>query len=821
MPEPAKRTAPSPVVEPASKRTALQTAQELPTELGEYIVRDVKLLQQLGWRRFIQQRRPVSDFASLDNVYHPAKRLLHFYKHRGAPVKFSTPPWTRRQVKRALARGPHKSSLEYLDFLREEFVDMISKGQWIILPASVATDLPGLRVSPPGVVPQRDRRPRWICDYSWWDVNNETLPLAALESMQFGHALERILREILLSNPAYGPVNMLKVDISDGFYRVDLNVDDIPKLGVAFPTRPGEEKLIAFPLVLPMGWKNSPPIFSTATETIADLANARIRRQRHPAPHPLDELAATIPSPSPLEAKSPVDGPPMPAARDTKTRSPVAAVQPTATRDVFPAGTPAAACSTAPAARDPSLPSPTRPLSYIDVFVDDFVALAQEVPNSRRVRRILLHAIDDVFRPLSDTDVPSRREPVSLKKLRQGDCSWGTIKLVLGWVIDSVNLTIHLPPHRVERLAEVLASIPPTQRRTSTKKWHKVLGELRSMSIALPGARNIFSAMQNALSKKSGSRVALDKGVHHALDDFRWLHENISTRPTRIAELIPLAPSAEGHHDASGAGAGGVWFPGPLLVPRRGFQAGQPLLWRLRWPEYITKRLVTDSNPHGTLTNSDLELAGGLLHLDAITQAFDVRERTLLSKGDNLNTTYWERKGSATTDKPPAYLLRLFGIHQRFHRYVPRFDYLSGASNHIADALSRDFHLTWPLLVDSLERFLPQHVGYQVWTPSPQIVSAVISALLRKRSQRESLLVVPPMPTLSGTYGSISSPLSWASTPFSKPSKTKFQSFKSSPNEFVAENLLPANVQFGLDRLKITYGSLHRRSSTWGPMTRG
>jgi hypothetical protein len=33
--------------------------------------------------------------------------------------------------------------------------------------------------------------------------------------------------------------------------------------------------------------------------------------------------------------------------------------------------------------------------------------------------------------------------------------------------------------------------------------------------------------------------------------------------------------------------------------------------------------------------------------------------------------------------------------------------------------------------------------------------------------------------------------------------------------------LLPANVQFGLDRLKITYGSLHRRSSTWGPRTHG
>ena len=104
-------------------------------------------------------------------------------------------------------------------------------------------------------------RPRWICDYSWSNVNADTLPLAAMEAMQFGHALDRILREILLANPAFGPVRLMKVDISDGLYRIDLNVDDIPKLGVVFPTLNGEEPLIAFPLVLPMGWKNSPPIF--------------------------------------------------------------------------------------------------------------------------------------------------------------------------------------------------------------------------------------------------------------------------------------------------------------------------------------------------------------------------------------------------------------------------------------------------------------------------------------------------------------------------------------------------------------------------------
>jgi hypothetical protein len=67
---------------------------------------------------------------------------------------------------------------------------------------------------------------------------------------------------------------MIKLDLSDGFYRIGLIVDDIPKLGVIFPTLPGEEPLIAFPLVLPMGWKNSPPIFCTATETIADRGSS-------------------------------------------------------------------------------------------------------------------------------------------------------------------------------------------------------------------------------------------------------------------------------------------------------------------------------------------------------------------------------------------------------------------------------------------------------------------------------------------------------------------------------------------------------------------
>ena len=48
---------------------------------------------------------------------------------------------------------------------------------------------------------------------------------------------------------------MLKADLSDGFYRIGLNPEDAPKLGLVFPEIHGGEQLVAIPLTLPMGWK--------------------------------------------------------------------------------------------------------------------------------------------------------------------------------------------------------------------------------------------------------------------------------------------------------------------------------------------------------------------------------------------------------------------------------------------------------------------------------------------------------------------------------------------------------------------------------------
>ena len=117
------------------------------------------------------------------------------------------------------------------------------------------------------------------------------------------------------------------------------------------------------------------------------------------------------------------------------------------------------------------------------------------------------------------------------------------------------------------------------------------------------------------------------------------------------AELIPLAAATEGHHDAFGTSVGGIWFPSPSLKPQEGYK-NEPVVWRLKWPEFIVDKLVSSDNPNGSIPNSDLGLVGGLLHLEALAQCFDTQERTVLSKTDNLNVLFWQRKASSSSDKP-------------------------------------------------------------------------------------------------------------------------------------------------------------------------
>jgi hypothetical protein len=215
--------------------------------------------------------------------------------------------------------------------------------------------------------------------------------MAPKEAMQFGRALQRVLAKIVHADPRYGPVHLSKIDIADGFYRVGLKWADIPKLGVALPTSPGRPPLVAFPLALPMGWVESPPYFTTFSETACDLANmslcTSVMPLEHGAVHRLEAVAVTPPPERTAAAKD----------KGEATR---------VTHRGKHQGHP--------------------PTAAVDVYVDDFLLMAQTRHQQHRVLRAALHAIDKVFRALEESDSTTRKEPASVKKMLQGDACWDT-----------------------------------------------------------------------------------------------------------------------------------------------------------------------------------------------------------------------------------------------------------------------------------------------------------------------------------------------------------------------------------------------------------
>ena len=210
-----------------------------------------------------------------------------------------------------------------------------------------------------------------------------------------------------------------------------------------------------------MGCKSLLPTFCTATETVADLENSALQFNKPDLPHQLDDRAEVIVSEAPPILQSALEG----------------------------------------ITREPYLRrSNAKSAAYVDVFVHNFLRLAQGPAHRQlQLRKTLFHALDKVFQTCDPGDLANRKGVLLLNKIMAGDCAWSTCKVLLGWVIDKVNMMMSLPPHWENRIKDILAGIPCSQKRIGVDKWNRVLGELRSMATPLPGSRGLFSHMQESL----------------------------------------------------------------------------------------------------------------------------------------------------------------------------------------------------------------------------------------------------------------------------------------------------------------------------------
>ena len=756
--------------EPAAKRVCRSSpARNLSgAELGKLAARNADIIASIGWDRFFANLRQVkclhNAFESWD---HPCSRAVRQLCRLGVPCISKAPPWTLRHKDANMRRGSHPSAKHlFADFLQDEMLDMAARRYWTVVPYHAVRRLPGLKISPAGVVPQRNRRPRTIIDYTFSGVGPTTLQVAAPHAMQFGRAFQRILQRIAFANPKFGPVHLLKVDLSDGYYRVPLNARGALQLAVAMPST-RRQPMLAIPTVLPMSWLESPPYFCMATETIADYTN---NTRRHlPMPHAQEPHAAELDQLQFCHAAPPLV---------------------------------------------PSLLAFTKPLQFVDVYIDDFMALAQTFPVATALRRRLLYNINDVFRPNSlpsDFAEPVRREPISEKKLLQGDASWKTTGTILGWLIDTVAGTVRLPPHRLERLHTLLASF--MHHKTATlAQWHRLLGELRSMVLALPGGEGLFSPLQAELQRHrplSPQRsFLLSDATLHCLQQWLLLAHSLTNRPTAIADLVPGPPHFIGACDASGDGMGGVWLPSSFAADPT------PIVWRYRFPPEITAALVSSSNPSGTINNSMLELIATIAHEAILCALPTPHPFTVLSGSDNTSAVAWLRRASLTTEGPLSSLLHLRARLRRANRLNATVASVPGVDNVLADFASRSFDLSDPVFLSTFQTRFPLQPSWTLHQLRPDFASFMTSSLLPGKPP-VALCLPEADPLLPcGLSGAPSAP-NLVRTHSYNDLPTRYPSCRSSPFAIAGASFLPAALQLKSARWKKPFVPLGRRSPHW------
>jgi hypothetical protein len=611
-------------------------------------------------------------------------------------------------------------------------------------------------------------------DYSFTGVNANLLPLSPLHSIQFGQTLPRLFQRIVYTNTTFGPPLLMKLDLADGYYQVRLTPEAALELAVVLPGLAPNTQLVGIPLCLPMGWMHSPPYFCAFTETAADLANQTLQDTT---------IAPTLQYPEhPLEIASQQHD----VERNTQF---------------------------SPSILHPTTgPAFTHPLSYVDIYIDDFIGLAQ-APTADTTLCHLLHSIDKVFRyyPLP-TDKPSCKSVISSSKLQQGDGAWSTSKIILGWAIDTAARTLSLPAHKADRLRDIVSSFDAVGS-TSRRRWYRLLGELRHMSTAIPGAAYLFSILQSVLvDQPQSSRLRLRPIVKESLHDWQTLANQLHSKPVPIASLVPRAPHLLGATDASALGVGSFWVPTHYGHP------ATPMVFRAPFSDKIRQRLISTSNPTGNLTNSDFELAALVLCTALCSSLTTIPHMALWCASDNIAAVSWCTKGSTSSTGPAAHLLRWLAQISRSNLVSLSAFHVPGTSNTLADFCSRSFHLTDQEFLHHLNTHFPINPSWTLAQVPSALICKLNSSLSCEMSPWESLASAPIQQTPLGTFGKPSA-LTLTSTPHSNTHQIASSRCNSLPIFTVGEKYLPAKLQCTAEWWAMPFAPLTRRWPTWVTQT--
>jgi hypothetical protein len=275
---------------------------------------------------------------------------------------------------------------------------------------------------------------------------------------------------------------------------------------------------------------------------------------------------------------------------------------------------------------------------FEDVYVDNFLVMAIGVSQEQlqHVADAVLQGVHDVF-PASEVDA---NDPISLKKLEKLDGEWALVKDMLGVSFDGDAKTMQLEEPKREFLLTILHKWLRGAKRMNGHvpfaEFESVVAKVRHAFMSIPAGQGLLSPC-NKLLRKRPPVVWLhrNKKLQAAVRDCRSLLREATKHPTKCKELVMGEPDFVGVKDASMEGVGG------FIVGNK--KECIPTVFRMQWPEDIKREVAkTMAKEGGTLTNSDLEMAGLFLLWLVMEDVCDLKPGVhVVIFSDNSPTVNW------------------------------------------------------------------------------------------------------------------------------------------------------------------------------------
>ena len=117
------------------------------------------------------------------------------------------------------------------------------------------------------------------------------------------------------------------------------------------------------------------------------------------------------------------------------------------------------------------------------------------------------------------------------------------------------------------------------------KELKRLVGKVRSMHLAVPGAVAHLYHIQRALSQTGTDRAWLSPDFYREIPDWPTLADQTADRPIHLDKIVRPELTHLGFCDASGLGARGVWLDSS--------NSGKDLVWHHPWPADIIANLIS------------------------------------------------------------------------------------------------------------------------------------------------------------------------------------------------------------------------------------